>query len=182
MEYQKIINVLNKTPNQPAKFKTKNQDKINDQSQRTYKENNQTRFTTSMLRSRLCDCSDAYIIVKGTITIANTADEGAANNITSKKVIFKNCAPFTNCISRINNTQVDDAHDIDVVMPMYNLVEYSDNYSKISEILLQYCRDEQALDNNNAIADFTVSNSITDSFKIKEKNNRSNRQQRHIKC
>ena len=169
MEYQKIINLLNKTPNQPAKFKTKNQVKINDQSEGTYKENNQTRFKTSMLRSSLFDCRDAYIIVKGTITIANTAAEGAANNGTSKKVIFKNCVPFTNCISRINNTQVDDAHDIHVVMPMYNLVEYIDNYSKISEILLQYCRDEQALDNNNAIADFTVSNSITDSFKIKEK-------------
>ena len=79
-----------------------------------------------MIRSHLCYCSDKYIHVKGTITIRNTA---AANN-TNKKVIFKNCAPFTNCISQINNTQVDGAHDIDVVMPMYNLIEHSDTYLK----------------------------------------------------
>ena len=80
-----------------------------------------------MLRSSLCDYSDAYILVKGNITVNNTAAGAAANN-TNKKVIFKNCAPFTNCISKINNTQIDDAEYIDIVMPMYNLTEYSDNY------------------------------------------------------
>ena len=83
-----------------------------------------------MLRSNLCDYRDAYIVVKGTLTVANTAAQVQAHSVANKKVILKNCAPFTNCISKLNNTQVDDAHDIDVVMPMYNLIENSDNYPK----------------------------------------------------
>ena len=121
-----------------------------------------------MLRSRLYDYSDAYIIVKETIRIANTAAQDADNTAANEKVTFKNSAPLTNCISRINNTQVDDTHDIDVVMPMYNLIEYIDNYSKSRASLWQYCRNEPALDDNN-ITDFTVANYITDSFKVKEK-------------
>ena len=74
-----------------------------------------------MVRSNLCDYSDAYILLKGTITVTNTAAAGVAVNNTNKKVIFKNYAPFTDCITEINNTQVDDAHNIDEVMPMYNL-------------------------------------------------------------
>ena len=88
-----------------------------------------------MLRSSLCDYSDAYILVKGTVSVENKADRDQPNNAANKKVIFKNCAPFSKCISRINKTQVDDAHDIDVVIPMYNLTEYSDNYSKTFGIL-----------------------------------------------
>ena len=84
-----------------------------------------------MLKSSLCDYSDAYILVKGTITVNNTGTDAAPNN-RNKNVIFKNCARFTNCISEINNTQTDNAKDIDIVMPMYNLTEYSDNYSKTS--------------------------------------------------
>ena len=76
-----------------------------------------------MTRSNLCDYHDAYILVKGTITVPNTEAAGAAVNNTNKKVIFKNCIPFTNCITEINNTQVDDAQDIDIVMPMYSLIE-----------------------------------------------------------
>ena len=83
-----------------------------------------------MLRSSLCGYSDTYILVKGTITDHDTSAAGAAANNTNKKVIFKNCAPFTNCISEINNTQIDNAKYIDIIMPMYNLIEYSDNYSK----------------------------------------------------
>ena len=83
-----------------------------------------------MLKSSLCDYSDTYNFVKGTITVNNTAAADADANNTNKKVIFKNCAPYTNCISEINNTQVDNAKDIDIVMPMYSLIEYSDNYSK----------------------------------------------------
>ena len=83
-----------------------------------------------MLRSSLCGYTDAYILVKGNISVNNTAGANADANNTNKKVIFKNCAPFTNCISKINNTQVDNAKDIDIVMPMYNVKEYSDNYSK----------------------------------------------------
>ena len=88
-----------------------------------------------MLRSSLYDYSDAYILVKGTITVANTATAGAAANNGGKKVRFENCQPFTSCISRINNTQIDDVQYIDVVMPMHNLIEYTDNCSKISRIL-----------------------------------------------
>ena len=83
-----------------------------------------------MLRSSLCDYSDAYIFVKGNVTVNNTAGTSAAANNTNKKVAFKNCAPFTNCISKINNTQIDNAEYIDIVLPMYNLIEYSHNYSK----------------------------------------------------
>ena len=76
-----------------------------------------------MLRSSLCDYSDAYILVKGNMSVNNTAAEGAAVNNTNKKVIFKNCAPFTNCISKTNNIQISNAEYIDIVMPMYNLIE-----------------------------------------------------------
>ena len=82
-----------------------------------------------MLRSSLCDYSNAYILVKGNISVNNTAGSAAVNN-TNKKLIFKNCTPFTNCISKINNTQIDNAEYIDIVMLMYNLIEYNDNYSK----------------------------------------------------
>ena len=119
-----------------------------------------------MLKSSLCDYSDAYILVKGTISVNNTAAQGAAANNTNKKVIFKNCAP---CISEINNTQIDNAKDTDIVMPMYNLIEYSDNYAKTTGSLLQYCKDIPARNNaNNAIIIFSEDN-ITDSFKFKAK-------------
>ena len=121
-----------------------------------------------MLKSSLCDYSDAYILVKGTISVTNTAAAGANVNNTNKKVIFKNCAPFTNCISAINNTQIDNAKDIDIVMPMYTLIEYSDNYEKTTGSLWQYCKDIPARDNNNLIAEFTAGNT-TDSFNFKAK-------------
>ena len=73
-----------------------------------------------------------YILIKRTITVSITVAAGAAVNNTNKKVIFKNCAPFTDCITEINNTQVDDAQKIDIVMPMYNLIEFCDAYSKTS--------------------------------------------------
>ena len=90
------------------------------------------KFKTTMLKSSLCDYGDAYILVKGIITVVDTSAAGAATNNTNKKVIFKTCVPFTNCISKINNTQVDNVQDIDTVMPMYNLIEYSDNSLKTS--------------------------------------------------
>ena len=87
-----------------------------------------------MLRSNLCDYADSYILVKGTITVTGARNDAAARHADErdKGVTLKNCAPFTKCISRINNTDIDNAHDIDIVMPMYNLTEYSDNYSKTS--------------------------------------------------
>ena len=133
MEYQKIANLIDdNTLNQPSKFRTRNWTEINDESRGAYNVNSQIKFKTTMLKSSLCDYSDAYILVKGTITIAGAGADAAAREADErdKVVIFKNCAPFTNCISAINNTQIDNAKDIDIVMPMYNLIEYSDNYAK----------------------------------------------------
>ena len=125
---------------------------INDESRGTYTSND-IKFKTTMLRSNLCDYADAYILVKGTIKIAGNAgpepDPAAPRNAAlllaarqaderDKGIIFKNCAPFTKCTSRINNTDIDNAKDIDIVMLMYNLIEYSDNYSKASGSLWQY--------------------------------------------
>ena len=140
MEYQKIINLLEKTLNQPIKFRTKNQVEINDDLRGTRNTNNQIKFKTSMLRSSLCDYSDVYVPVSGAITIAGAGDNDAARRLNgrNKGVIFKNCAPFTDCISEINNTQIDNAKYIHVVMPMYNLNEYSHNYPKTSGNLWQY--------------------------------------------
>ena len=121
-----------------------------------------------MLKSSLCDYSDAYILVKGTISANNTAAAGAAANNIDRKVIFKSCAPFTNCISETNNKQVDNAKDIDIVMPMYNLIEYSDNYAKATGSLWQYRKDIPARNNNDEITEFTEGNP-TDSFNFKVK-------------
>ena len=131
MEYQKIANFLDSASNKPSKFKTRNWVEINDNIRGAYSHNKQIRFKTAMLTSSLCNYSDAYILVKENIAVSNTGTAAAHNN-TDKKVIFKNFAPFTNCISKINNNQIDNAEYIDIVMPMYNLVEYSDNYSKTS--------------------------------------------------
>ena len=116
-----------------------------------------------MLKSSLCDYGDAYIFVKGNISVNNTGT-GAAPTNRNIKVIFKNCAPFTNCISKINNTQIDNAEYIDIVMPMYNLIESSNNYSKTSGSLWQYCNEIQAIDNDADIVDFNGANT-TDLFK-----------------
>ena len=168
MEYQKIENLIDDTPNQPSKFRTRNLVEINDESRGAYNVNSQIKFKTTMLKSSLCDYSDAYILVKGTISVTNAAAQGVAANYNNKKVIFKNCAPFTNCISEINNTQINNAKDIDIVMPMYNLIEYSDNYAKTTGSLWQYCEDIPAKNNNNEIIAFDVNN-LTDSFNFKVK-------------
>ena len=132
MEYQKIANLIDDTSNKPSKFRTKNWVEINDESRGTYNVNSQIKFKTTMLKSSLCDYSDAYILVKGTITISGAGADAAARQADErdKGVAFKNCALFTNCISEINNMQVDNAKDIDIVMPTYNLIQYSDNYAK----------------------------------------------------
>ena len=121
-----------------------------------------------MLRSSLCDYSDAHILVKGNITVGNTAADGAAANNTNKEVIFKNYDPFTNWISKINNAQIDNAEYIDIVMPMYSLIEYSDNYSKTSGSLWKYCKEIPAINDARNIIDFDGANA-TDSFDFKSK-------------
>ena len=113
-----------------------------------------------MLRSNLCDYADSYILVKEAITITGAGDNAGEKQADErdKRVTFKNCAPFTKCISRINNTDIDNARDIDIVMSMYNLIEYSHNYSKTSGSLWQYYKD----DLNDNLTDF-------ESFKSKVK-------------
>ena len=143
MEYQKIANLLENTSNNPSKFRTRNWVEINDDSRGTYT-NADIKFKSKMLKSKLCDYADRYIFVKGTITITGRGDDDAARQLDEKNkgVIFKNCAPFTKYISRINGTDNDNSQDIDTLMPMYNLIEYSDNYSKTSGSLWQYYKDD----------------------------------------
>ena len=169
MEYQKIADLIDDTSNQPSKFRTNNWIEINDESRGAYNVNSQIRFKTTMLKSSSCDYRDAYILVKGTASVNNTAAVGAAVHNTNKKVIFKNCAPFTNCISEIHNTQIDNAKDIDIVMPMYNLIEYSDNYAKTTGSLWQYCKDIPARNNNNNAIIIFAENNLTNSFNFKVK-------------
>ena len=136
--------------NQQYKFRTRNWVEINDDSKGTYT-GNSIKFKTTMLKSNLCDYADAYILVNGRVTITGAGDDAAARQADErdKGVTFKNCAPFTKCINRINNTEIDNAKDIDIVMPMYNLIEYSDNYSKTSGSLWQYYKH----DPNDNLAD-----------------------------
>ena len=141
MEYQKIANLLdNNLSNQPSKFRTKDWVEINDESKESYKTNSDIRFKTKMLRSNLRDYADEYILVKETITITGAVNDDAVKQLDErdKGVIFKIRAPFKKCISRINGIDIDNAQDIDIVMPTYNLNEYSDNYSKTSGSLWQY--------------------------------------------
>ena len=167
MEYQKIANLKDDTPNQPSKFRTRNRVEINDESRGAYNVNGQIKFKTTVLKSSLCDYSDAYILVKGTITINGRGADAAAIQADErdKGVSFKNCAPFINCISEINNTQIDNAKDVDIVMPMYNLIEYSDNYAKTSGSLWQYFRDEP--DDNIRLNNNRLNNSKSFETKIK---------------
>ena len=159
MEYQKIANLLDKVSNQPSRFRTRNWVEINDESRGTYT-GNSIKFKTTMLRSNLSDYADAYILVKGRIAITGAGDDAAARQADErdKGVTFKICAPFIKCINRINNTEINNAKDIDIVMPMYNLTEYSDNFSKKSGNLWQYYKD----DSNDNTTD-------SESFKYKVK-------------
>ena len=149
MEYDKINNLLLSEDNESeklSKFVTREYVRVNSLSN-TYDENKSIRFKTPMLRSNLCDYSDAYILVKGTITVT-------ANNIRDKRnrpLILKNNAPFVSCITRINGELIEDADDLDIVMSLYNLLEYSKNYKKTIGSLYNYYRDEltdDADDNN----------------------------------
>ena len=111
MEYHKIINLLDNASNQPSKLRTKNWIEINDQSRRPYNVNNGIKFKTTMLKSSLCNYSDAYILVEGKITIAGEGPDDAPKplNERNKRVILKNCAPFINCKTEINNKEIDNA-------------------------------------------------------------------------
>ena len=168
MEYQKIENLLNDESKKPSKFRTRNWVERNYDIRGAYSPDKLIRFKTTILMSSLCDYGNAYILIKGNITVNNTAVEGAAATNTNKILLFKNCAPFTNCITNINNTEIDNAKYIDIVMAMYNLIEYSDNHSEISVSPWQYCKEILAVSDNGDIADFKGANA-TDSFNFKSK-------------
>ena len=165
MENQKIINLLDKIDTDSKHFATKNWYIINDENNTNYDvikdtgaDNPDTiKYDTKVLKPNLCDYAEAYILVDGTIRATN------AVNVT--RLALKNCAPFTKCNLEINDKHVDTAENLDVVMPMYNLIEYSDNYQGSSATLYQYKRDEPPKD--DAVADLTADNSDSLKYKIK---------------
>ena len=132
MEFQEIVNFLDTTSDDKylPRFVTKKWIEVYDQSEKNCNVNKEIRIKTSKLRSDLCDYSDAYIVVKGDITLEGDNDANKRN----KNLAFKNNAPFINCISKINGVKIDNAEDLDVVMPIYNLFEYSKNYRKQQEV------------------------------------------------
>ena len=119
-----------------------------------------------MLKPILCDYNDPCILVSGTTTIKGGPEDATEADKERKEEIFKNCTPIIECTTELNNTQIDHAKDLDLVMPVYNLTEYNDNYFKTSESLWQYYRDEPALNNINKITNFTGNST---SFKSKVK-------------
>ena len=153
METQKIANFLNGSDNEKSKFATKKWYVIDSESKGNYSKDEPIKFLTQSIESSLCDYSDVYILVTGNIA--------ATPNNAATQVVFKNCAPFKDCRTEINDTFVDYADFIDITMPMYNLIEYSDNCSDTSGSLWQFKRDE--IINN---ADVTNDNNAP-SFKYK---------------
>ena len=174
MEYDKINNLLlsedNEMNERLSKFVTREYVRVNSLSN-TYNKNKSIRFKTPMLRSNLCNYSDAYILVKGTIMVTAPGVNNNANNIRDKRnrpLILKNNAPFVSCITRINGELNEDADDLDIVMSMYNLLEYSKNYRKTIGSLYSYYRDEISDDaDDNNFDNIKADNSNT--FKYKNK-------------
>ena len=173
MEHDKINNLLLSEDNeskQLSKFVTIKYVGVKSLSN-TYNENKSIRFKKPMLRSSLCDYPDAYILVKGTITVTAPGVNNNANNIRDKRnrpLMLKNNAPFVSCIKRINSELIEDADDLDIVMPIYNLLEYSKSYRKTIGSLYNYYRDELSDDaDDNNFANINVVNS--EAFKYKNK-------------
>ena len=144
METQKIINLLNNTENEYSKFATKKWYIIDSESKGNYSHENPIKFLTNSLESSLCNYSDTYILVTGNITVKrrNAADTDDIALGAIIQVVFKNCAPFEKCRTEISETFVDEADFINITVPMYNLIEYSDNYSDTSGSLWDFKRDE----------------------------------------
>ena len=146
METQKIVNLLNGSDNENSKFATKKWYVIDSESKGNYSHENPIKFLTKSIESSLCDYSDAYVLVTGNITVIGGGSD--------TKVAFKNCAPFRKCITELNEAFTDDAEHINIKMPMYNLSEYSNNYSDTSGSLWQFKRDKIIgninLTNNNS--------------------------------
>ena len=165
MENQKIINLLDKIDTDSKHFATKKWYIINDENNTNYGVNKDTgadnpdtiKYDTGVLEPNLCDYAEAYILVDGTIRAANT--------VNATRLALKNCAPFTKCNLEINDEHVDTAENLDILMPLYNLIECSDNYQDSSATLYQYKRDEPPED--DAAADLTANNSDSLKYKIK---------------
>ena len=158
MEFQKNVNLLEITSNTKdlPRFITKKWIEVYDQSEGNYSVNKKIRIKTSMLRSDLCNFSDTYIIIKWDITVPNP-NNGKRN----KAVAFKNNARFINCISKTNGVQIDNAEDLDVAMPMYNLLEYSKNDRKTTDSLRNYYRDQPSNPLSTNCESFKYKTSIT---------------------
>ena len=134
MDTQNIVNLLNGSANKNSKFATKKWYIIDSESNGNYSQNDEIKFLTRSIESSLCDYSDAYILVTGNISV--TPNDAAT------QVIFKNCAPFEKCRTEIDECFIDEATQINITMPTYNLIEYSDNYSDTSGSLWNFKRDE----------------------------------------
>ena len=151
METQKIVNLLNDSDNESSRFTTRKWYIINDQNNGQYGRGNEIdstiKFETKIIKPNLCDYSDAYIIVTGDVKVAGVAAD--------TNVAFKNGAPLTRCVTHINDEHVETAENLDIIMPVYNLIEYSDNYADSSGSLYQFKRDESPMndaENPNSVA------------------------------
>ena len=163
MEYDKVNNLLGSESENLSKFVTREYVRVKSLSN-TYNENKSIRFKTPILRSDLCDYADAYILVNGTILVNGLNPRDRQN----RPLILKNNAPFISCITRINKELIEDADDLDIVMPMYNLLEYSKNFRKTICSLNNYYRDE--LNNDANLANFANNNVVSsEAFKYKTK-------------
>ena len=163
METQKIENLLNDSENKFSKFATRKWYIINDQNNRQYGKENEDendstiKFETKAIKPNLCDYSDAYILVTGAIKIVDIAGDS--------NVAFKNCAPFTRCATHIDDEHIETAENLDIIMPIYNLIEYLDNYSDSSGSLWQFKRDESPMSGDGNPLNVALDNST--SFKYK---------------
>ena len=161
MKTQNIANLLNESSNESSKFAMKKRHIINDQNNGQYDEGNVNdltiKFETKVIKPFLCDYSDAYILITGDITVTDIAAD--------VNVAFKNCAPFTRCVTHVNDEHVKTAENLDIIMPMYNLLEYSDNYADSSVSLYEFKRDESPVNDNWNLINVALTN--LSSFKYK---------------
>ena len=166
MEFNKLNNLLGPAHDKVPRFVTKKWIEAQSQSRSTYNTSKPIRFKTSKLRSDLCDYSDAYVWLKGKITVTNPNDNATFN----KELTLKNNAPLISCISKINDELVENAEDLDIVMPMYNLLEYSKNNEKTLGSLFNYYRDEPTkitIGAGNKAINISIRNSKSFDYKTK---------------
>ena len=156
MEHQKILNLLNEAND--SKFLTRKWNIVNDTSNSNYDAGNEITYNTEVLKTNFCDYNDVYILVKSDITVTAAP---------ATQIAFKNCVPFTKCITKIDETTRDDAINVDLVIPMYNLIEYSSNYSETTGSLRFYSKTE-AFNFNSNIANYIYFKSFEYKAKLLE--------------